>query len=66
MMWKDPIVEEVRAARQKILERYGGDLAKYCDHLRQEQAKHPERYVTKVELDAQRKAKSDPELVARS
>ena len=64
MMWKDPIVEEVRAARQKILERFGGDLAKYCDHLQQEQAKHPERYVSKEELDAHRKAKSESELVS--
>ena len=63
MMWKDPIVEEVRAARQKILERFGGDLAKYCDHLRQEQAKHPERYVSKDTLDAKRKAKDELELV---
>ena len=61
-MWKDPVVEEVREARQKILERFGGDLAKYCEHLRQVQAEHPERYVSKEELDAQRKAKSEPEI----
>ena len=65
-MWKDPVVEEVREARQKILERFGGDLAKYCDHLRQEQAEHPERYVSKEELDAQRKAKSEPELISHA
>ncbi len=65
-MWKDPVVEEVREARQKILERFGGDLAKYCEHLRQEQAEHPERYVSKEELDAQRKTKSDSELVTHA
>ena len=65
-MWKDPVVEEVREARQNILERFGGDLAKYCDHLRQEQAEHPERYVSKAELDAQRKAKSKPELISHA
>ena len=65
-MWKDPVVEEVREARQKILERFGGDLAKYCDHLRLEQAEHPERYVSKAELDAQRKAKSEPELISHA
>ena len=65
-MWKDPVVKEVREARQKILERFGGDLAKYCDHLRQEQAEHPERYVSKEELDAQRKAKSEPELISHA
>ena len=65
-MWKDPVVEEVREARQNILERFGGDLAKYCDHLRQEQAEHPERYVSKAELDAQRKAKSEPELISHA
>ena len=63
-MWKDPVVEEVREARQRILERFGGDLAKYCEHLRQEQAEHPERYVSKAELDAQRKAKPKPELIS--
>ena len=65
-MWKDPVVEEVREARQRILERFGGDLAKYCEHLRQEQAEHPERYVSKEELDAQRKAKSQPELISHA
>ena len=65
-MWKDPVVEEVREARQRILERFGGDLAKYCDHLRQEQAQHPERYVSKAELDAQRKVKPDPELISHA
>ncbi len=65
-MWKDPVVEEVREARQKILERFGGDLAKYCEHLRQEQAEHPERYVSKEELDAQRKAKPQPKLVSHA
>ena len=65
-MWKDPVVEEVREARQNILERFGGDLAKYCDHLRQEQAEHPERYVSNAELDAQRKAKSEPELISHA
>ena len=65
-MWKDPVVEEVRDARLRILERFGGDLAKYCDHLRQEQAEHPERYVSKAELDAQRKAKSEPELISHA
>ncbi len=63
-MWKDPVVEEVREARQNILERFGGDLAKYCEHLRQEQTEHPERYVSKEELDAHRKPKSEPELVS--
>lgn len=65
-MWNDPVVEEVREARQRILERFGGDLAKYCDHLRQEQAEHPERYVSKEELDAQRKAESKPELISHA
>ena len=62
-MWKDPIVEEVRAARQKILERFGGDLTRYCDHLRQEQVKDPERYVSTDALDAKRKAADELELV---
>lgn len=65
-MWKDSIVQEVREARQRILERFGGDLAKYCEHLRQVQAEHPERYVSKEELEAQRQTKPKPELISHA
>jgi hypothetical protein len=51
-MWKDPVVEEIREARQKILDRFDGDLTNYAEHLRQEQAKHPKRYVSNEGLDA--------------
>jgi hypothetical protein len=64
-MWKDPVVEEIREARHKILERFGGDLTKYAEHLRQEQAKHPERYVSNEGLDAQRTNTSEPELTSK-
>ncbi len=65
-MWKDPVVTEVRAARQRILERFGGDLAKYCEHLLAEQAKHPERYVPKEVSDSQRPLNVESALVPSS
>lgn len=46
-----PIVEEVRAARAKILEECGGDLKELMRRLREDQKKHPDRIITKEELD---------------
>lgn len=37
----DPVVEEVRAARAKIAEECGYDLARILDHARQASAKIP-------------------------
>jgi len=44
-MWKDPIVEEVRAAGRKIVEREGNDLHKLCEALRKSAAKHRRKLV---------------------
>ncbi len=32
--WVDPIVAEVRAARRRIVEAFGGDLHALCEQLR--------------------------------
>jgi hypothetical protein len=49
-MSRDPIVEEIRRVRESLLARYDGDLGKYVDHLIAEQAKDPDRLVTKEEV----------------
>jgi hypothetical protein len=36
--WVDPIVAEVRAARERIVEAVGGDLHALCEQLRARQA----------------------------
>ena len=46
----DPIVEETRRVRERLLAQFGGDLGKYVDHLIEEQAKDPDRLVTKEEV----------------
>jgi hypothetical protein len=49
-MNRDPIVDETRQVRERLLAQFGGDLGKYVDHLIEEQAKHPERLVTREEI----------------
>ncbi len=46
----DPIVEETRQVRERLLAQFGGDLEKYVDHLIEEQAKDRDRLVTKEEV----------------
>jgi hypothetical protein len=36
--WRDPIVEEVRAARQALFAAAGDDIFEFCRRLREEQA----------------------------
>ena len=49
MSWEDPIVEEVRKAREQILEETGG-LAEYFEVLKKKEAEHPEKLITKEQL----------------
>jgi hypothetical protein len=46
----DPIVDETRRVRERLLAQFGGDLGKYVDHLIEEQAKDRDRLVTKEEI----------------
>lgn len=46
-MTRDPIVEEVRRARQKIFEACGGDLDKLLDRLKAAEAQDRGRVVSK-------------------
>ena len=49
-MSHDPIVDETRRARERLLAQFGGDLGKYVDHLIEEQAKDRDRVITKEEV----------------
>jgi len=44
--WNDPIVDEVRDARQAYAAEFQHDLAAICADLRRQQAIHPERLVS--------------------
>ena len=44
--WKDPIVEEVRAAGRELLEEAGGTLEALCEYLRKAEQQHKDRLVT--------------------
>ena len=46
----DPIVEETRQVRERLLAQFDGDLGKYVDHLIEEQAQDRDRLVTKEEV----------------
>ena len=57
-MIDDPIVEDIYQARQKILDRYNGDLTKWMEHLKAAEARHPDRLVT---LETVRKKRESAE-----
>ena len=50
MIHESPIVQEVRQRAMKIGERFGHDLRKYCDYLRDQEKKHPERIVDQIAI----------------
>jgi len=47
-MTNDPIVEEVRMARQELFEQCGSDLEQFMDFIRRSQSKHEERLITSL------------------
>jgi hypothetical protein len=49
-MTNDPIVDETRRVRKRLLAQFDGDLGKYVDRLIEEQAKDRDRLVTKEEV----------------
>jgi len=44
-MWKDPIVEEVRAAGRQLEAQANGDLHQYFERLRVAQRRYAERVI---------------------
>jgi hypothetical protein len=51
---EDPVVAEVRRVREQIMARFGYDLRRYTEYLREQEQRHPERVVTKAQLDERR------------
>ncbi len=45
-MQTDPVVEEVRRARQAYAEQFGFNLRAMADDLRKKEQQHPERVVS--------------------
>ena len=59
-MIDDPIVAEVHAARAKLMEECGNDFDKLFARLKEMEKQHPERVLTKEQLDLLRqKQKTD-------
>ena len=46
MEWKDPIVEEVRTAREAYAAEFDFDLERMFEDLKRREQQHPERLVT--------------------
>jgi len=44
-MWQDPIVEETRAAREKLVQEFGEDLDALWEHLQHVQKQYQDRVV---------------------
>jgi hypothetical protein len=44
-MWDDPIVKETRAAREKLVAEFDGNLDALWEHLQKVQKQHQDRVV---------------------
>jgi inorganic pyrophosphatase len=44
-MRKDPLIDEIRAVRHRIPERFGHDTKALCDHYRELEKKYRDRMV---------------------
>lgn len=55
--WTDPIVEEVRAAREALFREAGYDLKRLNDRLMESQKRHGDRLVEKVSRDGKPEVK---------
>jgi hypothetical protein len=49
-MWKDPIVEEVRQAREELARRSGYDFETYINNLRENEKKSDTKVVSRVNV----------------
>ncbi len=55
-MTKDPIVEEVRAAREKLFDACGGSLDALLDYLQEREQQDQSRLVSPKDVKARRKS----------
>ncbi len=47
----DPLIDEVRAIRREISERYGNDVDRLCDHLRELERQHREWVIVEEPVE---------------
>lgn len=47
---ESPIVQEVRSRAMQISQRFDHDLHKYCEYLREQEKKHPDRIVDQIAI----------------
>jgi hypothetical protein len=45
---EDPIVDEIRAVRRELADRFGNDIGALCDFLAQGEQQHAERLVNRA------------------
>jgi hypothetical protein len=57
----DPLIDEVRAIRQRISEQFGHDVDRLVEHLREMELRQPGRVVKPADLKRQGVAKSSGE-----
>jgi len=54
-MRKDPLIDEIRAVRHRISERFGHDTKRLCDHYREMEKKYRGRMLRdRTEAEAAR------------
>jgi hypothetical protein len=56
-MYHDPIVEEVHRIRDQLLAECGGDMDLYIEKIKEFEKLHPERLITKEQLEALKRPK---------
>lgn len=44
---EDPVVDEMRAVRRELADRFGNDIDALCDFLAQEEQQHADRLVNR-------------------
>ena len=50
---EDPVVDEIRAVRRELTERFGDDVNALCDFLAEQEKQHEERLVNRPANDPQ-------------
>ncbi len=50
----DPLIDEVRGRRRELYARYGNDLNKVAEAIRELQSRHPEKVVNRRKPKANR------------
>ena len=51
----DPLIDEVRAARKELSDRFGNDVSRLCEHLREVERQREARRKSATVTDAESK-----------